>query len=354
MPPRERDARCVDRRTVPRVDRGSVRRRHVVRVEDVLDADRDPVQRAPGAAAHAVELPGEREHRLRIHVHPRPHRRVVHVDSVEECPRHVSTVWLPSSSDPASSARCGPPKVVAIRDASCGSHAWERPVPESSRSISGARPARCTGQSSRPTPALEGYRQPCAAKALGSPSMSLSTRPRAAAMLVAACALGLALAADVSTATPSGKRQTTLRVGSAAGFDAAVRALRRSGGTIVLRPRLYRELVIGWRTGKQLRIVGMRGARVERVVFDRSRHVSLGRVTIGPVRGDALLDVRDSRHIVLHDLVVTARGTRFSARPSASRTRATSRSGAATSRTAVTGRRASPSASCCGAGRATS
>ena len=143
--------------------------------------------------------------------------------------------------------------------------------------------------------------------------MSLSTPPRAAAMLVAACALGLALAADASTATPSGKRQTTLRVGSAAGFDAAVRALRRSGGTTVLRPRLYRELVIGWRTGKRLRVVGMRGARVGRVVFDRSRHVSLGRVTIGPVRGDALLDVRDSRHIALHDLVVTARGTRFSA-----------------------------------------
>ena len=88
MAPRERNAGRVDRRTVPRVDRGSVRRRHVVRVEDVLDADRDPVQRAPGAAAYAVESPGEHEHRLRIHVHPRPHRRVVHVDSLEECPRH--------------------------------------------------------------------------------------------------------------------------------------------------------------------------------------------------------------------------------------------------------------------------
>ena len=142
--------------------------------------------------------------------------------------------------------------------------------------------------------------------------MSLSTRPRVAAMLVAACVIGLALAVDVSAAAPAGKRKTTVRVGSAAGFEAAVRALRRSGGTIVLRPRLYRELVIGWRTGKQLRIVGMRGARVERVVFDRSRHVFLGRVTIGPIRGDALLDVRDSRHIALHDLVVTARGTRFS------------------------------------------
>ena len=100
-------------------------------------------------------------------------------------------------------------------------------------------------------------------------------------------------------------------MGSAAGFDAAARALRRSGGTIVLRPRLYPELVIRWRTGKPLRIVGTRGARIERVVFDGASRVSLGHVTIGPIRGDALVDVRASRHVVLHDLVVTARGTRL-------------------------------------------
>ena len=350
MAPRERNAGRVDRRTVPRVDRGSVRRRHVVRVEDVLDADRDPVQRAPGAAAYAVESPGEHEHRLRIHVHPRPHRRVVHVDSLQECPRHrldrLAAVlerpgelgdgvarrrsWrsafrhagsLGTRGKEAHVPECLPPSLVEPSGRSViGSRSLERPIPGRSRAIASR-----------------------VEKALGSPSMSLSTPPRAAAMLVAACALGLALAADASTATPSGKRQTTLRVGSAAGFDAAVRALRRSGGTIVLRPRLYRELVIGWRTGKRLRVVGMRGARVGRVVFDRSRHVSLGRVTIGPVRGDALLDVRDSRHIALHDLVVTARGTRFSASIRIP-TRATSRSGAATSLTAVIGRRASPSA----------
>ena len=351
MAPRERNAGRVDRRTVPRVDRGSVRRRHVVRVEDVLDADRDPVQRAPGAAAYAVESPGEHEHRLRIHVHPRPHRRVVHVDSLEECPRHrldrlAAVLERPGELGDGVARRRS--WRSAFRHAgSLGTRGKEAHVPEclppslvepSGRSVIGSRSPRTPN----PRP-LEGYRQPCVEKALGSPSMSLSTPPRAAAMLVAACALGLALAADASTATPSGKRQTTLRVGSAAGFDAAVRALRRSGGTIVLRPRLYRELVIGWRTGKRLRVVGMRGARVGRVVFDRSRHVSLGRVTIGPVRGDALLDVRDSRHIALHDLVVTARGTRFSASIRI-RTRATSRSGAATSLTAVIGRRASPSA----------
>jgi len=123
----------------------------------------------------------------------------------------------------------------------------------------------------------------------------------------------LAGAVDAAAATEVATRTTTLRVASDAQFEAAAQALRRSGGTIVLRPRLYRELVIRWRTGKPLRIVGTRGARIGRVVFDGARRVSLGRVTIAPVGDDALVDVRGSRNIVLHDLVVTARGTRHSA-----------------------------------------
>ena len=87
---------------------------------------------------------------------------------------------------------------------------------------------------------------------------------------------------------------------------------RYSGGRIVLRPYLYRRLVVGPRSRRPLRIVGMRGARVERMLFGGARRVSFGRVTIGPIRGDALLEVHESRDIVLHDLVVTARGTRRS------------------------------------------
>ena len=93
---------------------------------------------------------------------------------------------------------------------------------------------------------------------------------------------GLALAVDALAATRAGAR--TIRVGSQAQLEAAEHALRRSGGTIVLRPRLYRELVVRWRTGKRLRIVGSRGARAGRVVFDGASLVSFGRVRIGPVR----------------------------------------------------------------------
>jgi hypothetical protein len=101
-------------------------------------------------------------------------------------------------------------------------------------------------------------------------------------------------------------------VGNDVQFTAAAGALGKSGGTIVLRPRRYGRLVIGPRSGRHLRIVGRRGTSIETVVFDRAWNVTLSRVTIAPIRGHAMVDVRRSRHIVLHELVVTARGTRFS------------------------------------------
>jgi hypothetical protein len=135
---------------------------------------------------------------------------------------------------------------------------------------------------------------------------------RHAARLALVMALLVALlgVSDAAAATQAGSRATRISVGSGAELDRAADALRRTGGTIVLRPRLYRELVIRWRAGKPLRIVGTQGTRVGRVVFDRASHVSFGKVTVGPIGGDAILDVRASRHIVLHDLVVTARGSR--------------------------------------------
>jgi hypothetical protein len=107
-------------------------------------------------------------------------------------------------------------------------------------------------------------------------------------------------------------RNKTVYVRNGAEFVAATRALRRSGGTIVLLPRLYRQLLIGPRSARPLRIVGTRGARVERVLFDGTQRVSFGRIRVGPIRGHAIVEVRASRHVVLHDLLVTAQGTRFS------------------------------------------
>src|SRR5690349_957796 len=128
------------------------------------------------------------------------------------------------------------------------------------------------------------------------------------AIAVALCAL---LAPDGGAVSHESAAAMRLTVGSSAGLDRAAASLRSSGGTIVLRPRLYPELVIHWRGNKLLRIIGTRGTRVERVVFDRASHVSFGNLVVGPIHGEAMVDLRDSRHIVLHDLVVTARGSRY-------------------------------------------
>jgi hypothetical protein len=102
-------------------------------------------------------------------------------------------------------------------------------------------------------------------------------------------------------------------VGSETEFAAAVAALRGSGGTIALRPRQYRELVVGARAGGLLRIVGGPGVRVERFLLDHTQHVSLERVAIVPSRQDASLEIRASRDVDVDRLLVTARGTPYSA-----------------------------------------
>jgi hypothetical protein len=124
-------------------------------------------------------------------------------------------------------------------------------------------------------------------------------------LLALATAAALALAGDADA--------RTIRVKSDAQFQKAERALKRSGGTIVLRPALYRKLVIGPRSRRPLRVVGMRGVRVQSLIFTRTQHVSFGRVRIGPIGRNALVQVRRSRHVALHHLVVSARRTRFSA-----------------------------------------
>jgi hypothetical protein len=131
--------------------------------------------------------------------------------------------------------------------------------------------------------------------------------------ILVAVALVLALAGPGGARRPVKAKHTTLHVRTDAGFAIAVGRLSLSGGTIVLHPGLYRSLVIPPRSWRPLRIVGMRGVRVQNVLFSETQRVSFGRVRIGPINGDALVDVRSSRHIELHDLVVTAKGSRFSA-----------------------------------------
>lgn len=81
----------------------------------------------------------------------------------------------------------------------------------------------------------------------------------------------------------------------------------------MLRPGAYGTLVVPPRSGTLLRIEGMPGTVVERVVLDGVRNASVGPLRVSPVTGDAGVEVSESRRIELHDLFVTAQGTRRSA-----------------------------------------
>jgi Right handed beta helix region len=105
----------------------------------------------------------------------------------------------------------------------------------------------------------------------------------------------------------------TIAVRDGKSFTRAVAKLRRSGGTIVLRHGAYRYLVIGPRSGPQLRIVGSGGVRVGRMLLSGARHVSVGKLRIGPVTGDARIELQGASDIDLHDLYVSAGKGRYQA-----------------------------------------
>ena len=119
----------------------------------------------------------------------------------------------------------------------------------------------------------------------------------------------------VLTAAPAADpaASKTIRVRNDRQLQAAVSKLRNSGGTIRLLPNFYRVLRVGPRSARPLRIIGRPGVRIERALFDRTKHVTLARVRISPRRQHAVVEVNESKHIHLNDLVVTAQWTRLSA-----------------------------------------
>ena len=123
--------------------------------------------------------------------------------------------------------------------------------------------------------------------------------------------LTLVVLAAAPAAEPAASK--TIRVRNDRQFQAAVSKLAHSGGTIRLLPNAYRQLIVRPRSSRPLRIVGSRGVRIERVVFDRTKNVSLGRVRISPRAHHAVVELVDSKHVELHDLVVSAQSTELSA-----------------------------------------
>jgi len=131
--------------------------------------------------------------------------------------------------------------------------------------------------------------------------------------------LTLVIVAGAPAAESAGSK--TIHVRNDRQLQEAVSRLANSGGTIRLLPNSYRQLIVRPRSSPPLRIVGTRGVRIEHVVFDRTRNVSLGRVRISPHRQHAVVELLDSKHIDLHDLVVTAQGTELSASVAVHRSR---------------------------------
>jgi hypothetical protein len=105
----------------------------------------------------------------------------------------------------------------------------------------------------------------------------------------------------------------TIRVRNDRQFQGAVSKLANSGGTIRLLPNHYHSLVVPPRSGRRLRIIGRRGVRIERILFDRTKRVSLSRVRISPRAEHAIVEVNHSKDIDLDRLTVSAWGTRLSA-----------------------------------------
>ena len=101
-----------------------------------------------------------------------------------------------------------------------------------------------------------------------------------AARPLASALLAVVMLAAASAAEPAPSK--TIRVRNDKQFKAAVSKLARSGGTIRLLPAFYRALVVPPRSNRRLRIIGKPGVRIERLVFDRTKYVSLSGVRISP------------------------------------------------------------------------
>jgi len=134
---------------------------------------------------------------------------------------------------------------------------------------------------------------------------------RGACALAALVVLGLSVPLSAGAADAG---SVTIRVRNSTQFEAAVLALRETGGTIRLRRHDYGgEIVVGSRSARPLRIVGEPGARIESLLLERTRNVFVSRVTIAPMGDDAWLRVSGSRQVDLHDVLVSAKGTRYRA-----------------------------------------
>ena len=143
--------------------------------------------------------------------------------------------------------------------------------------------------------------------------MRIRTVLPASLALIVAVALALAPEADAARSVDGGIAPPSARsVGSAAGFEAAVAALRTTGGTITLGPGRYAtKMHIGPRSSQRLTITGPRSGRavVRAIVLDHTQAVTIHKLHVRAMARDGGIHTIYSQHIRLHHLTFTAIGT---------------------------------------------
>jgi hypothetical protein len=108
----------------------------------------------------------------------------------------------------------------------------------------------------------------------------------------------------------AGPASAAITVSNPAEFQAAVARLRFAGGTIVLRPSRYGELVVSARGARRLHVVARPGASAGRVVLDGAQAVRFVGLAVTPSAQDAHLVVSRSRRIAFERLTVRGGGRR--------------------------------------------
>jgi hypothetical protein len=131
---------------------------------------------------------------------------------------------------------------------------------------------------------------------------------RRCAVVCAVAVACLVYAAPAAAVAP--RLAPTRYVSDVAGFQAAVAALRSTGGRIVLRPHLYAlPMTVGPNRRGFLTITGSRYARVRSLHLDHTANVAVMNITIAPINADATLHAENASHIILDHLWVTAYAT---------------------------------------------
>jgi hypothetical protein len=141
----------------------------------------------------------------------------------------------------------------------------------------------------------------------------LTTACRAGAVWLVVLAAAANVPRPATAATPGVPFDAPTRsVSSAVGFETAVAALRDTGGTIILEPHRYMHtLDVGPRSGGMLTIVGRPGVRVQSILLDHTRDVTVRHTTIYPMTADGGLHAEYSSDITVRNDTFTARSTRF-------------------------------------------